>query len=320
MICKDEPEHPSAEEESPNKNKKKDPNKVDKKYLHPHGVTPPCKNIRRKRFRKTLKKKNVDLPEIEKEVKRLLRIDNDASNVKWEIINEEDENDKGMSKDNQNSNQDMVSEEKSKHQSPHISLSDSNIVRRDVAQHDIFGGEVSSSDEETNINVMDDIDENSHISADDSRLSDSNSNFQSTSFDYNKYNIPNMRKGTGNNFDNMNENSMSYERDSKEYFGQDNRHDNDEPQLSKENIQARIEELRQELIDLRTQRVQKEQEISSIQNQTLRQRLQDTLDNLLSQILDKEMEVRNLIRFLFDGNKLIIFIILDSRSSEHVRK
>lgn len=68
IICKDEPDLPTTDDESPNKNKKKDPNKVDKKYLWPHGITPPCKNIRKRRFRKTLKKKFVEAPEIEKEV------------------------------------------------------------------------------------------------------------------------------------------------------------------------------------------------------------------------------------------------------------
>lgn len=34
---------------------------------------------------------NLDLPEIEKEVKRLLRTDNEATNIRWEVIREEDE-------------------------------------------------------------------------------------------------------------------------------------------------------------------------------------------------------------------------------------
>lgn len=42
--------------------------KVDKKFLHPHGIAPPLKNCRKRRFRKTLKKKYVEAPEIEKEV------------------------------------------------------------------------------------------------------------------------------------------------------------------------------------------------------------------------------------------------------------
>ena len=51
------------------KKKKLDPYKVDKKYLYPHGVAPPLKNCRKRRFRKTLKKKYVEAPEIEKEVR-----------------------------------------------------------------------------------------------------------------------------------------------------------------------------------------------------------------------------------------------------------
>lgn len=77
VICKEEDDQ-TTDEDSPQKMKKKDPNKVDKKYLWPHGITPPTKNVRRRRFRKTLRKKYVEAPEIEKEVKRLLRVDNDA--------------------------------------------------------------------------------------------------------------------------------------------------------------------------------------------------------------------------------------------------
>jgi len=41
-----------------------------------------------------LKKKYVEAPEIEKEVKRLLRVDNDAVNVKWEVICEDEDTSK----------------------------------------------------------------------------------------------------------------------------------------------------------------------------------------------------------------------------------
>jgi len=89
VICKEEEDF--DDEESPLK-KKKDPHKVDKKYLYPHGICPPLKNCRKRRFRKTLKKKYVEAPEIEKEVKRLLRHDNEAHKVKWEVITEEELN------------------------------------------------------------------------------------------------------------------------------------------------------------------------------------------------------------------------------------
>lgn len=65
---------------------------MDKKFLYPHGIAPPMKNARKRRFRKTLKKKYVEAPEIEKEVRRLLREDNEAASVRWELITEEDEN------------------------------------------------------------------------------------------------------------------------------------------------------------------------------------------------------------------------------------
>lgn len=94
LICKEEDDHTTTDEESPVRQKKKDPNKVDKKFLWPHGITPPTKNVRRRRFRKTLKKKYVEAPEIEKEVKRLLRVDNDAVNVKWEVICEDEDQSK----------------------------------------------------------------------------------------------------------------------------------------------------------------------------------------------------------------------------------
>lgn len=96
MICKEDEDPIPSDEEDKNKAKKKDPTKVDKKYLYPHGVTPPMKNVRRRRFRKTLRKKYVEAPEIEKEIKRLLRGDSDAVNVKWEVVNEKHEKSKAM--------------------------------------------------------------------------------------------------------------------------------------------------------------------------------------------------------------------------------
>lgn len=63
-------------------------------------------------------------------------------------------------------------------------------------------------------------------------------------------------------------------------------------QLSQESINERISDLRRTLSDLRAQRATKEQEIASIENQALRQRLQDSLENILGQILDREMELQ----------------------------
>ena len=93
LVCRD-PEEPSfsSDEEDENtfdyfKKKMHDA----KKYQHPHGITPPLKNVRRRRFRKTAKQKYVDAPEIEKEVKRLLRADVSAVDVTFDVINDEQE-------------------------------------------------------------------------------------------------------------------------------------------------------------------------------------------------------------------------------------
>lgn len=65
--------------------------------------------------------------------------------------------------------------------------------------------------------------------------------------------------------------------------------------MSQESINARISELRRQLNELRNQRIQKEQEISSIENQALRQRLQESLDNILGQIIDREIELQDFL-------------------------
>ncbi|XP_059535227.1 transcription initiation factor TFIID subunit 7-like isoform X1 [Myotis daubentonii] len=77
-----------------------------KKYAWKHGITPPLKNVRKKRFRKT-RRKLVDFKQVkevsftecaesvdpEKEVKRLLRSDAEAVSVRWEVIAEDETKD-----------------------------------------------------------------------------------------------------------------------------------------------------------------------------------------------------------------------------------
>lgn len=91
LICRD-PEGPDSSSDDEEVNSydylKKQLHEA-KKYQYPHGLTPCLKNVRKRRFRKTAKQKYVDAPEIEKEVKRLLRADISAVNVKFEIINDE---------------------------------------------------------------------------------------------------------------------------------------------------------------------------------------------------------------------------------------
>jgi TATA-binding protein-associated factor Taf7 len=101
LICKEGDEVSDDEPETPvesGKKSKRDPNKVDKKFVYMHGICPPLKNCRRRRFRKTMRKRVLDAPEIEKEVKRLLRVDIEAVDVKYELIAEEDVGPSGMNR------------------------------------------------------------------------------------------------------------------------------------------------------------------------------------------------------------------------------
>ncbi|CAG9137232.1 hypothetical protein JYU34_014820 [Plutella xylostella] len=301
MICKSEPDQPAPEEESPAKNKKKDPYKVDKKFLHPHGVTPPTKNVRKRRFRKTLKKKYVEAPEIEKEVKRLLRADNEAVNVTWEVIKEEEDNpkpDAGPSK-NTKAEKKAKAERNVKRESMSMSMS-SNPESSNVV--DIFGGAVSDSDlEDDNINVdMDD----SRLSAYDSRMSDSNSmpgrNTQNkdmpTQFRPEMFpprHTPNKptsaghsRSATPAGHSGLSKSGMlSSEEDSE--FRDSN--------MSKDNMEFRLEQLRTELEELKQRRQRTQHEISGMENLALRQRFQDILHTLNQDIMYKEMEYQGLL-------------------------
>ncbi|XP_067832919.1 LOW QUALITY PROTEIN: transcription initiation factor TFIID subunit 7 [Heptranchias perlo] len=84
LVCSTDGElYPPQEEPVPvdPKNKKKDKDK-EKKFLWNHSITCPLKNVRKRRFRKTAKKKYIESPDVEKEVKRLLSTDADAVSVR----------------------------------------------------------------------------------------------------------------------------------------------------------------------------------------------------------------------------------------------
>lgn len=88
IICREDEDFLLSDEDDKTKVfKKKEPNnKVDKKYLWPHGVTPPLKNVRKRRFRKTLRKKYVEAPEIEKEVLLSICLYFYLSNLNYSLI------------------------------------------------------------------------------------------------------------------------------------------------------------------------------------------------------------------------------------------
>uniref|UniRef100_A0A1I7URL7 TAFII55_N domain-containing protein n=1 Tax=Caenorhabditis tropicalis TaxID=1561998 RepID=A0A1I7URL7_9PELO len=63
-----------------------------KEYHFPHGITPPMKNAKKRRFRKKKQKKTMAVEEIERELKRLLRSDLEAQSVRWEIVDDDGTN------------------------------------------------------------------------------------------------------------------------------------------------------------------------------------------------------------------------------------
>ncbi|CAG2101025.1 unnamed protein product [Medioppia subpectinata] len=157
MVCREDTDDSTAaalktDDTADDHNSRRNKDGKDKKFLYPHGITPPLKNVRKKRFRKTLKKKYVDFPEIEKEVKRLFRTDNEAKSVRYEVVNADEELKADLAKS-------------SGALSPSANTGgNSGGAGFDVAEHDIFGDVVSSSDED-DTRVPD--------SGDDSRMSSS---------------------------------------------------------------------------------------------------------------------------------------------------
>ncbi|KAJ1310354.1 hypothetical protein OPQ81_007092 [Rhizoctonia solani] len=59
-------------------------------YIWPHGLTPPMQHVRKRRFRKRVNRNTIET--VEKEVERLLDTDSQATNVKYEILEDVDPN------------------------------------------------------------------------------------------------------------------------------------------------------------------------------------------------------------------------------------
>lgn len=87
MVCSTEDDNEVSEQPSTKATYLKE-----KKHLWPHGITPPLKNVRHRRFRKTARKKYGDSPDVQKEVMRLLKADLEAHHTKFEILTEDKDN------------------------------------------------------------------------------------------------------------------------------------------------------------------------------------------------------------------------------------
>lgn len=232
------------------------------------------KNVRKRRFRKTLKKKNVELPEIEKEVKRLLRVDNEAVNVKWEIVEcEEAEPEKDSGRDTPKGKKGAAGKGKaSKVQTESVP----------VDEHHIFGEEVSDSEEEyVNVTARDlDVDDTRLSEDSRSRFSDSNSMMQGMASSSRL-----MTEFKRNMFDaGPSTSSQHHDEESSDFIDSKDLVDS-----------AKISDIKRELHDLHNQQSKIEQEIQTMLNKHLRERLQEDLDKLMGTIIMKDMELDDLL-------------------------
>lgn len=259
MVCKEEAEEVKPEE---SEEIKKTKDGKDKRYLYPHGITAPLKNIRKKRFRKMLRKKYIDFPEIEKEVKRLLRTDNEVKYVRYEIVNVEDE---------KNDNKDLNM------------TSSSGVMNSEYDVGDLFGDVVSSSDD-------DDSDDGSRLSGGfKDYLKDDVDSKMNQNYSFSPIHQQASTGGASTSAivssdreDSLME-SEGIEAASSLEQGVEN-----------ESIRLKMDELEKEIRNIQVQRLQQQFELDNIENIALKQRFQAIIDDLQAQELSKSNELNDL--------------------------
>ena len=205
----------------------------------------------------------------------MLRVDNEAVNVKWEIVECEEapEPEKDTGRDTPKGKKGSASTSKGK--------ANKNVSETvPVDEHHIFGEEVSDSEEDdVNVTVRELELEDTRLSEDSrSRFSDSNSMLQGIASQSNRMVTefkPNMFEEAGP--------SRQLDEESSDFI--------DTKELNDSN---RISGIHRDLLDLRQQQNQIMQEIQTIDNKKLKERLQEDLDNLMSTIIEKEMELDEL--------------------------
>lgn len=312
------------EETSPRKKDRRDAK--DKKYQHPHGITPSLKNVRKRRFRKVLKKKYVDFPEIEKEVKRLFRMDNEAIGIRYEVVNADDDKGGDGKGDGSGAAGGGSGE-------PHVSGSfgspsvsaflNSNSQSMDVGEHDLFGEALSSSDED-DVNIVDSGGEeelSSRLPKQGHHTSSGKRDISSSSPDM----LTDFRRGmlitasdkmaagastsvaataaaTSSLVDEYVD-DPDYGEDKEEVMDfatpkKDDEDDLDEPEQDNSALLNRLSELEREIAQLQDRRQAQELEIASIENQALKQRFQNIVNALKLEESNKQREYDEIVSLL----------------------
>lgn len=329
MICKEEDGAEDEEakkaaaaddEESLRRKERKDAK--DKKYQYPHGITPSLKNVRKRRFRKVLKKKYVDFPEIEKEVKRLFRMDNEAISIRYEVVNADD--DKGS-----DGKVDGTEVPGGGSGEPHVSggfgspsvsaLLNSNSQSMDVGEHDLFGEALSSSDED-DVNIVDSGGEEElssrppkqrHPSLSGKRDGGSSPDMVT---DFRRGMLAATDKITSGASTSAAATAAATSSLVDEYvddpdYGDDKEviefatkkeedDDVDEPEQDNSALLNRLSDLEREIAQLQERRQAQELEIASIENQALKQRFQNIVNTLKMEESEKQREYDDIVSLL----------------------
>jgi len=248
MLCKEDDD--GSDEESPNKKRSL---RVEKKYLYPHGVTPPLKNVRKRRFRRTLRKKFVEVPEIEKEVKRLLRMDNEAVQVRYEEVQEENKKDDS-----------------------HGAGPSIQAIKEELGEHDIFGEELSDSDEEADrsFNRLEDPDDS------ESKFSNQDSNMSNT-MDTSAGPVQVKTEFDSSMFPHTDDSPAKLSTPSPSSIVIKRELADDFPLVDElPPLEERLEELQRRIADVRQQREAQQQEMAGIDMPALRERFRAMIDDL----------------------------------------
>ena len=235
-----------------------------REFLYPHGITPPLKNVRKRRFRKTLRKKYIDFSEIEKEVKRLFKFDCDAIETRYEIV-EEDKTDKVQPTtfNNDNAPSPLSGE-------PLGMQSAENSQNIDI--HELFGDESSSSAESADNDIGDEDDNDDDLDAE-----QENDNEQDDNMDFED------QEDTITAAAVTSEPSAGPAQDIAAELAAAN-----DLITQNDDNEERREELNRALAKIRERIEIQETEMRGLDNQALRMRLQPVLDSLH----DQELEIR----------------------------
>ncbi|XP_035213879.1 transcription initiation factor TFIID subunit 7-like [Stegodyphus dumicola] len=299
MIAHEGDAAKSDEEISP---KKKDKDAKDKRYILPYGLTPPLKNVRKRRFRKTLKKKYVDFPDVEKEVKRLLRTDTEAISVRYEVVNAEDE--KSDIKNNDGVEGPLSLEEREL----------SNSQAADVAEYDIFGEVLSSSEEsaeEDDVNVVDVAEKQASRKLDSiTEEQEKGENVEEIKSDKEIINLSNSMQLSPETAEQFEDQEYGNENDSiavsqlesataGENLGQLLKEQKTEEERMA--LMEKLEELERTIAVLQDNRRRQEVEIMSIENQALKQRFQANINRLIQNEYEIQMEYNEIFSILQDN-------------------